>query len=704
MSCCKPYNPCVSNNGSYASTAGQYATDAAKSAANAAASATQASTAEANAKEYAIEAAQSAAISGIYLGAKATAPTLDNQGNPLEVGMQYFNTVDNTMYVWDGTSWISASAFNETTPFLAAGTTVARDLQERFADVVNVKDFGAVGDGVTDDTAAIQAALDTENVVFVPAGEYRVTESIVINSDKSLVMLRGSQITGDMGTPKPVIRLIANFASLYGFGMPIVKAEHQTGGLSSSINEGVINVGPAALGTGANINWARIEGIRVIGNESIYSQYQAGTNTDIDKYIGIKMVHGRYLQPSPLSTSLYNSTVQNCMIQDVGCGFDMDPVVQGNNFINNYFYRVSFAGYRMRGCGENSFSHGFYHDSVGVSFFRMESVPLRIDGISGTFAGGETVTGGTSGATVVLYSGFPVDETEGSLYGTFSGQFDPGETVTGGTSGATATVSTTRQIYYQGQLGRTSVGNICQNIIGEPGPTAAIGTQNAGPISGRHARFYTALDGCSGNMYEGRGNTGHAVLDFDGNNAFTEQGTIISPGRDASFDEISATTSLDVGTTTGAAYVNTGSTDVFQHHTDKAALSRTYTYGNGSVAVGEKERFSFQMGGISVSALIRLSVVNDWGASSTDNRHRAAEYIFRVFTDTSGNSTIEGPTAIFEYGFAFATDFIFTSGSGDRTFTIDIANPNIDAGSVVQTAYHIDVLSRNCNLQSATIV
>jgi len=183
MSCCKTYNPCVSNNGSYASTAGQYATDAAKSAANAAASATQASTAEANAKEYAIEAAQSAAISGIYLGAKATAPSLDNQGNPLEVGMQYFNTVDNTMYVWDGTSWISASAFNETTPFLAAGTTTARDLQERFADAVNVKDFGAVGDGVADDTAAIQAAIDSlSGTIYFPDGNYVTSSTINLNN------------------------------------------------------------------------------------------------------------------------------------------------------------------------------------------------------------------------------------------------------------------------------------------------------------------------------------------------------------------------------------------------------------------------------------------------------------------------------------------------------------------------------------------
>ncbi len=71
-----------------------------------------------------------------------------------------------------------------------ANEDTERSLQRKLDDFASVKDFGALGDGVTDDTAAINRALfelycrDTDPRVrrslFFPAGVYRVTDTVLI--------------------------------------------------------------------------------------------------------------------------------------------------------------------------------------------------------------------------------------------------------------------------------------------------------------------------------------------------------------------------------------------------------------------------------------------------------------------------------------------------------------------------------------------
>lgn len=67
---------------------------------------------------------------------------------------------------------------------------VVRTVQQKLDDFADVRDFGAVGDGVADDTAAINRALyelycretntQIRRSLFFPAGTYRITETIII--------------------------------------------------------------------------------------------------------------------------------------------------------------------------------------------------------------------------------------------------------------------------------------------------------------------------------------------------------------------------------------------------------------------------------------------------------------------------------------------------------------------------------------------
>jgi Pectate lyase superfamily protein len=80
-------------------------------------------------------------------------------------------------------------------PFMATSGLQLRTPADRFSDLFNVKDFGAKGDGSTDDTVAIQAAVDaaivasgtnvlrsTPPVVYFPSGRYMISSTIFIGS------------------------------------------------------------------------------------------------------------------------------------------------------------------------------------------------------------------------------------------------------------------------------------------------------------------------------------------------------------------------------------------------------------------------------------------------------------------------------------------------------------------------------------------
>lgn len=100
---------------------------------------------------------------------------------------------------------------NAVATYTSTGTgAVSRLVSSKLGDFVSVKDFGAVGDGVADDTAAIQAAIDAlagsfdvtanysgnqysgkpSQILYFPPGIYNVTSRILV--EKNNVAIRGA--------------------------------------------------------------------------------------------------------------------------------------------------------------------------------------------------------------------------------------------------------------------------------------------------------------------------------------------------------------------------------------------------------------------------------------------------------------------------------------------------------------------------------
>jgi len=91
-------------------------------------------------------------------------------------------------YTFIGGQDVSSSFSSTNVSFIQAGTgAVTRSVQTKLRETVSVKDFGAVGDGVTDDTAAIQLALNSgAKFVYAPNASYKITSSLSIPSGVTL--------------------------------------------------------------------------------------------------------------------------------------------------------------------------------------------------------------------------------------------------------------------------------------------------------------------------------------------------------------------------------------------------------------------------------------------------------------------------------------------------------------------------------------
>ena len=279
----------ATNASNSATAAATSAANAATSEANALASKNAASVSEANAGASAVSAASSAATAAAlldnfddrYLGAKASDPSLDNDGNALIVGALYFNTTDGVMKIYTSSGWIAASSASVAT--LATFEFVATSGQTVFT--------GSDANGQTLSYTAPAIMVTLNGVRLRPDDDYTATDGVNITlvsaataGDELVVDAFGNFLVADTYSKAQTDALIAGRVAKTGDTM--------TGSLGiRGTSDGRFGTGISLKGAAPELHLKRDDGNGEAGilldNASGTKRMYVGTyNSDEETHIG----------------------------------------------------------------------------------------------------------------------------------------------------------------------------------------------------------------------------------------------------------------------------------------------------------------------------------------------------------------------------------------------------------------------------------
>ena len=191
-----------------------------------------------------------------------------------------------------GTALETVSTSPDLSTFTQSGAgAVARSWTSKVGEMVSVKDFGAVGDGVADDTAAFVAAeVAGAGEAFLPAGTYAITGAVA----GAFYSLGNASVTGGTAAVSDIAGLVYNPGQVvftgslaYGNGLRLLAdAGSNTGHFNTAVGidallSATTPYGNTAVGSGALKSTTTGYDNTAVGYEPLINNVDGYNNTGI---------------------------------------------------------------------------------------------------------------------------------------------------------------------------------------------------------------------------------------------------------------------------------------------------------------------------------------------------------------------------------------------------------------------------------------